>query len=384
MKALIVATHIWPAAARASIALAQVGFSVASIAPAQSLVRTVTRVARHYTYTPRRALDLIARAIKDWQPDLLVCTDDQAVKHLHDLHAGASRLPHAVGGPLKTLIEISLGHPSSFPAAAQKSLFMKMACNAGVRCPKTWMIANDQDDLSIPHTPYPIMVKSDGTFGGQGVRRVESEQQARLAILEFTLPLNFPDRVKRPLAKLIARLGMKLSRQRTVCLQEEVIGRPANRAVVCFKGKVLAGLSVEALETQHDLGPASIVRLIQHQEMTAIAEKMVDRLQLSGFIGFDFVLDSKNVAWLIEMNPRVTPICHLHLKDGTSLPGSIIAEMTGCSSIPKAPVVSAETVVLFPGGFWNLHRDSYLSSVYMSSYHDVPWDEPNLIRGCIN
>ena len=85
-----------------------------------------------------------------------------------------------------------------------------------------------------------------------------------------------------------------------MCLQEEVIGRPANRAVVCYKGKVLAGISVEALETQHDLGPASIVRLIQNQDMTAIAQMMVERFQLSGFIGFDFVLDLKNVAWLIE------------------------------------------------------------------------------------
>jgi predicted ATP-grasp superfamily ATP-dependent carboligase len=31
---------------------------------------------------------------------------------------------------------------------------------------------------------------------------------------------------------------------------------------------------------------------------------MVERLNLSGFVGFDFVLDSSNQAWLIEMNPR--------------------------------------------------------------------------------
>src|ERR1700761_4026021 len=178
MKALIVATHVWPAAARTSIALSQVGFSVASIAPADSLVRTVTRVARHYTYTPRRALDSIAGAITEWQPDLLVCTDDQAVKHLHDLHAKASELPDSVGTSLKSLIEISIGHPSSFPAAAQKSLFMKIACNAGVLCPKSWSVADDHDGLSIPNTPFPIMVKSDGTFGGRGVRRVENEKQA--------------------------------------------------------------------------------------------------------------------------------------------------------------------------------------------------------------
>jgi ATP-grasp domain len=384
MKVLIVATHVWPAAARTSIALAQVGFSVASIAPAQSLVRLVTCVARYYTYAPKQALDSIANAIQSWQPDLLVCTDDQAVKHLHDLHAQASKLPDAAGASLRHLIELSLGNPSSFPAAAQKSLFMTLATSAGVRCPKTWLISNDRDDLSIPHVSYPIMVKSDGTFGGRGVRRVENENQARTAIVEFTLPLDFPDRIKRALAKFIVLSRIKLSRRRTVCLQEEVIGQPANRAVVCCKGKVLAGISVEALETEHDLGPASIVRLIHNHEMTAIAQTMVERFQLSGFIGFDFVLDSKNAAWLIEMNPRVTPICHLHLEDGTSLPASLFAEMTGTAAIPNAPVVNAETVVLFPGGFGKMHRDYDLSSIYMSSYHDVPWDEPELIRACIH
>ena len=197
MKVLIVATHVWPAAARTSIALAQVGFSVASIAPAQSLVRTVTRVARHYTYAPKQALDFIAAAIQSWQPDLLVCTDDQAVKHLHDLHAEASKLPDAAGASLRKLIENSLGSPPSFPAAAQKSLFITIASDAGVRCPRTWLISNDHDDLLIPQVSYPIMVKSDGTFGGRGVRRVENEHQARIAIIEFTRPLNYPDRVKK-------------------------------------------------------------------------------------------------------------------------------------------------------------------------------------------
>ena len=178
MKVLIVATHVWPAAARTSIALAQVGFSVASIAPVRSLVRTVTRVARHYTYAPKQALNSIAAAIQSWQPDLLVCTDDQAVKHLHDLHAEASKRPDAVGASLRKLIEISLGNPSSFPAAAQKSLFMTIASDAGVRCcPRTWLLSNDHDDLLLPHVSYPIMVKADGTFGGKGVRRVENEHQ---------------------------------------------------------------------------------------------------------------------------------------------------------------------------------------------------------------
>jgi predicted ATP-grasp superfamily ATP-dependent carboligase len=118
--------------------------------------------------------------------------------------------------------------------------------------------------------------------------------------------------------------------------------------------------------------------------MTAAAAAVVERLQLSGFIGFDFILDSTNRAWLLEMNPRVTPICHLRLADGTNLPATIFSHMTGETVISKPPIVNAETVVLFPGGLTQSHRSCSLSSVYLSSFHDVPWDDPELVRACIN
>ena len=80
--------------------------------------------------------------------------------------------------------------------------------------------------------------------------------------------------------------------------------------MICWKGKVLAGISVEAVEVTQERGPASVVRVIDHLEMATVCEHVVKRLELSGFVGFDFILDCANRAWLLEMNPRVTPICH--------------------------------------------------------------------------
>ncbi|HVX77223.1 MAG TPA: ATP-grasp domain-containing protein [Bradyrhizobium sp.] len=384
MKVLIVATDVWPTAARISISLAQVGFRVATVSPARGLVRKIKAVTDHYTYSPWDGSGSIAAAIRAWRPELLVCTDDQAVKHLHDLHGTASRLLDVDSRSLMQLIETSLGNPKWFHAAEQKSVFMTIASQAGVRCPRTWVISDD-DDASLPErAPYPILVKADGTCGGKGVRAVENECQAQDAIVELSLPINWPDRVKRSIAKSIAISGIRWKRHRTICLQQQISGRPANRAVACHQGNVLAGISVEALETQHRFGPASIVRVIEHPEMAAIAKTMVERLQLSGLVGFDFILDSRNNAWLIEMNPRVTPICHLHLADGTNLPAEVFSKMTAQSVAPKPPIVSSDTVVLFPGGLWQSNRSSGLSSLYLSSFHDVPWDEPELTRACIN
>jgi glutathione synthase/RimK-type ligase-like ATP-grasp enzyme len=377
---MVVATHVWPLAARISLALAQVGFQTATISPTKSLVRKTKVFGAHYTYSAWERLESIVRAIRAWQPDLLVCSDDQAVRHLHCLHARASKQLDGDSRSLVQLIEASLGNPGSFLPAEQKSKFIAIATDAGVRCPRTWIIADK------PRLPYPILVKADGTFGGKGVRIVKNEDQARVAIAELTLPAAWPGPLKQIIARSMSNSGLNWGpkRQRTVCLQEQIVGRPANRAVACHNGKVLAGMSVEALETEHELGPASIVRLIEHSEMTAAAAAMVERLQLSGFIGFDFILDSTNRAWLLEMNPRVTPICHLRLADGTNLPATIFSHMTGEAVISKPPIVNAETVVLFPGGLTQSHRSCSLSSVYMSSFHDVPWDEPELVRACIN
>src|ERR1700752_3958955 len=120
MKVLIVATNVWPTAARISISLAQVGFVVATLSPARSLARTVRAVSNHYTYNPWDRLGSIGAAIRAWSPDLLVCTDDRAVKHLHDLHARASRLASADSHSLVRLIETSLGDPAWFPSVDQK------------------------------------------------------------------------------------------------------------------------------------------------------------------------------------------------------------------------------------------------------------------------
>jgi len=39
--------------------------------------------------------------------------------------------------------------------------------------------------------------------------------------------------------------------------------------------------------------------------MTATAETLVERLNLSGFIGFDFILDAAGHAWLLESLDRI-------------------------------------------------------------------------------
>jgi hypothetical protein len=113
--------------------------------------------------------------------------------------------------------------------------------------------------------------------------------------------------------------------------------------------------------------------VIDHPEMEIGAERMVKCLDLSGFVGFDFVLDSSDQAWLIEMNPRVTPICHFCVADGTNLAGSLYRQLTGLQPLPKLPPINSRLIAIFPNEILRCPSSGYLQSCH----HDVPWNEPD-------
>src|SRR5262249_52794339 len=137
---------------------------------------------------------------------------------------------------------------------------------------------------------YPIVAKADQSYGGLCVRIVDNEADLRRAVWELQTPPSWR-KVFRRLAgafltsRTLASLNLPL--RRAISLQQFIPGRPGNRAVVCWKGKVLAGISVEVVEETHRCGTASVVRLIDHSEMTKAADHIVSRLNLSGFVGFD-------------------------------------------------------------------------------------------------
>ncbi|MGA2552075.1 MAG: ATP-grasp domain-containing protein [Burkholderiaceae bacterium] len=228
----------------------------------------------------------------------------------------------------------------------------------------------------------PAVIKLDFTWGGQGVSIVYHEEEARRVVGSM--------RTRPPVSKTLLRALLDRDPSfvpdylrtppRTVIVQEFISGFPANRAVACWRGKVLAGISVLALETQHSTGPATVVQVIENEEMSAVAVRLVRRLGLSGLWGLDFVLEaSSGAAYLIEMNPRATPISHLALEGGSSLAAAIYAQLAGISARERSASRSQEIIALFPG---EMNRDP--SSPYLrSEYEDIPWGEPEFVRECL-
>jgi hypothetical protein len=163
-------------------------------------------------------------------------------------------------------------------------------------------------------------------------------------------------------------------------VQRLVTGHEANSTAACWNGKVLANITVGVLQTLGDRGPSSVVRVISHGEVSASVEKIVARLKLSGLFGFDFIFESlTGDPHLIEMNPRATQICHLAVGPGGDLVASLVAAVAGTTRIDTQPVTQTDIISFFPQEWLRDPASQFLQT----THHDVPWDEPRLVRACI-
>jgi glutathione synthase/RimK-type ligase-like ATP-grasp enzyme len=384
-KILVIATQKTAMAARISMALVEVGFRVAALTPHGHPVRQTRKIQDHFAYHARPQLKSLVRAIDRWSPDLLVCADDLAVRELQSLHQRMAASDDKARRHISKLIELSLGPATSFPAMRNKSDFLARVEIEGLRRPRTIVIPATRAFESVPaELIYPIVVKADQSYGGMCVRIVNSESDIRATVWELQTPTTWRRIFRRFFGSILGSKAlaplMSPPLRRTISLQQFIPGRPSNRAVICWKGNVLAGVSVEAVEVMHQHGPASVVKLIDHSEMAIFADHMVKCLDLSGFVGFDFVLDSSNQAWIIEMNPRVTPICHFSLADGTNLAGSLYSQMTGLRPLSRLAPINRGLIALFPNEIVRSPASEYLQSCQ----HDVPWNEPELVRNVID
>lgn len=379
---MVVSTSRWPIPARISLALADAGFLVAAVSPPRSMVRETTSVTRHYRFRPSAPLRSIVRAIQDWTPNLLICTDDCAILALQAIYTRELKKCGGKQSFLLDLIERSLGSPEGFAICSRKSLFIEFARSKQIRCPATRLVHADNIDEVSSANRYPILVKADGSWGGRFVRLVESSRELHRTILEFQLPAGWPRILRSFLAHLLPLRMFRpvWPRLRQICVQEFIVGPAANRAVVCWKGEVLAGISVKVIEDVYSFGPAAIVEKIEHAEMTRTADVLAKQLELSGFFGFDFVIDASGDAYLVEMNPRVTPIAYLGGPQGVNLSAALFARMGGQKDTTPPALASSGPIPLFPQ---TLQRPA-LKGFLLAGYDDVPWHDPKLVLALLH
>lgn len=349
------------------------GCEVAALCPRGHVLGNVAGMRALYQYRSRNSVATLERALAAAAPDIVIPCDDRAVWQLHDLHASRP--------DFRELIETSLGRSAAFPVVRSRSRLMEVARDCGVRVPETRALESPSDVHGWFHAhPGAAVVKVDGTWGGSGVQIVQSEEQAVLAMARFDAPERPGSSWKRwlinrdPLAFWTGQ-----SADRHISIQRFVAGRPANCMIAAWQGRLLGMVSVEVLCTQGKTGASTIVRLVRSGQMLRDAERLTERLGLSGFHGLDYILEEKtDTPFLIELNARCTQLGHLMLPEQGSLAGLLCAQL-GARARAAAQAelpIDRDIIAFFPQALaWNP------DSPYMQqSYHDIPWTQPALVR----
>jgi formate-dependent phosphoribosylglycinamide formyltransferase (GAR transformylase) len=379
---LIATTTRWLPTARLGMALASAGCTVDTVCPSRHPIRLTKAVRRIYPYNGLVPMDSFAAAIASAKPDLIIPGDDAAIVHLHGLYDSEQRRGEA-GIATCALIERSLGAPSSYRYARTRTGLMNLAQEEGVRVPATRTIKSVSElRTCAKQIGFPMVLKSDGTSGGEGVRIARTIEEAEHAFRTLQAPPLLARAIKRALIDRNMTLVLpSLRRIRNVVnAQAFVVGHEATSTVACWEGTVLASLHFEVINKHNSTGPSTVLRLIENDDMSTAAERIVRRLGLSGVVGFDFMLEERTRdTYLVEMNPRPTQVGHLALGPGRDLAAALCAVLSGTPIHESPKVTENDTVTLFPHEWLRSPESPFMRS----GYHDVPWEESEFIRACV-
>lgn len=360
------------------------GFIVEALCKDDHVLACSSAVARAFRYSLSRQLGSLRAAIVSSRPDLIVCCDDPARYALTRLHRASANSTDPESQEIRALIGRSLGKPEHFDLAEEKSRLLEALKDTEVRMPLSLGVPNAEalDEICRMLT-FPVVLKRDRTFGGRGViicrDRDEAMRGYRQLAAAPTLRDSMRDLVRKGDASALK--NYLLPSASVIAAQAYIEGRPANRSVGCSSGEVIAGLTVVALKTDRDdiTGPATVVEIVQNAEIDRMASLIVKRLGLSGICGFDFVIETRTgLPYLLELNPRATPTCHLGRAHDSDICGALRRAFGGGLPATKTAVHQGDVagpIALFPG---ELRRDP-ASSYVVSGYHAAPWNDQKVL-----
>jgi hypothetical protein len=320
---------------------------------------------------PRRSLE---KALLRVRPDIVIPCDERTVRDLHRLSRETTY------SELRQLIERSLGPSGSFASVTSRAEFLALASREGVRVPPSAPLSSPAAlDEWIARNPAPFVLKADGSWSGFGVRIVSDAATARTAFDGMTRRASGRLALREMLLEgnnFAARSWISGERP-AMSAQGYIEGWPANIGVACWRGEVLAAICVESVSTVSATGPSTVARIIDNPEMLDTARRVVAALSLTGMIGLDFMIEATTgAAYLIEMNPRVTPICAVPLGHGRDLTEALVARLAGRAPRQRPAKTDRDILAFFPDT-WQVDPSN---EVLNTGYHDVPWEQAELVR----
>lgn len=326
LRVLVAATFAWEFSCRLAVELAGAGCVITAVAPPRSDLHHLDCVTRSYRMSLVRPIMSLRAAILEADPDLIVPVDDRTRHALNEIYARANDGTEP-SARLRERIRRSMGSPEWYGQLYSRAATMAVAEASGVRCPSTALVRSAADVRAwMDQHRVAAVIKTDGSWGGREVVLADTAEEA---VLAFNRLSKFPrwtliakrwivDRDPWPLRNRLR------DRQPAVSIQAFIDGQPANVATACLNGDLLGAVQTKVLRTAHPFGPSTVVRLKEYPEMRRTAESMVRALGVTGFCGFDFVVErGTDHAYLVEVNPRATPTASLVAPGGIDLPAEL-------------------------------------------------------------
>jgi hypothetical protein len=372
-RVLLTTTVRWPSSARLVGAFAAVGARVEALLPQGHVARASRFLSARHNYDPLFPVAALKHALTATAPDLIVPCDDRALTHLLE---AARRVPKTAD-----VIARSLGRLESYPTLVARGTFIAAARAMRILAPATEKIRSKEEFFAVfEQFDRRAVLKADGSWGGDGVAVLHNMEQAEAAWAKLASP---PSR-GRSLARALLRRDRHFLREAltpppvAVSLQQFVAGTPATTAFACWRGRVLATVHMDVLETLHSKGPATVMRRIDSADMEEAAVKLAERFGLSGLHGLDFIRDADGRAHLVEINPRATQASALALGPRHDLAAALVGAI-GPAVAPRPLLTANPVIALFPQEW---RRDPH-SAWLKTAYPDVPWDDPGVLRACL-
>lgn len=371
---LLATTGQLPSTARLAMEMHDAGARVSLISPSNHPARALDLIGDRLVYRAWAPCRSLESALRRLRPDIVIPCDEITVRDLHTIAQTTS------DGEVRQLIVRSTSSIEQFPTVVSRAALLSLADRLGVRVPASRALAQiGALDEWVKQNEAPFVLKADGSWAGFGVRIISDAAAAKDAYVSMT---------RRASGRLALResllegnyFGIRpwFRRQRpAMSVQTYVDGWPANIGVACWQGEVLASVCAESVATTSATGPSTVARIIRSAEMEETARRVVKALGLSGMVGFDFVIEAETGdAYLIEMNPRNTPICAIRLGEGRDLAEALVARLANRRQRERPPRTDQEIVVFFPDTWMEDPASHFLRT----GYHDVPWEQPELVR----
>jgi len=359
-RILLASITDWPFPARLAGAFLGLGAKVEAVCLKRNPLHRSGLALKLHDFSALAPLASLARAITAAAPELVVPCDDLMAELLWRLAKAKKEFA--------PLLARSCGNPEAFPVLAARNAFLREAAQAGAPVADTIALEDYTDlDRAIAVFGLPLVLKADGSWGGDGVVIARDAATAKAALSRFSRT----SRLKRFAGAMKRREPHLLVQARYATppspgAQRFVPGHPATSSIVCWQGKLLAANHFDVL-VSNGTGPATVLEISHDPVMQESARRIVARFGLSGFYGLDYMRGPDGRVRLLEINPRATPTTHLALGPAHDLAAALL-DAAGHPTPDRPAMTGNSRIALFPQEWRRDPKSPHLAG----AYHDLP------------